>query len=580
MNPLLFFGAEHYAALGLFAFSCLGFGRLLFLVIKATPLSDPWMERGLSSAVGLGVFITLVQFLAIAGQLNAPAVLIITAAGLISSTALCKLPRFSSIRKLHASSIILIIGMALHTGLFPLRVPLNWDELAYHLPHAREWARTGHIVITDWLRYPFFPFNYDLLYAASITAVDDVMPHLLHAYAGWLTLLILHRWTFRAAGRAVACFAVIFLLVIIRPDFANAYIDMGVMLFIFAAFSCFLLWRENLENYGFLYISAFLIGVACGSKYQALTFVPLFAGATLLLTRRSQVLARCVGLILLPCAYWYIRNAYLTGDPFDPLGGKFFGFTDWNLGDYQRQLADIHANFGWPPSFLLLALLSPIALRHRLSRPHVSCAIVFSSYAFGVWLVTSHYPRYLMPAFPVLAALAAVGLMMPIQSVFNTYAREIHFKRSVTTGAWLVASIFFLGLVGIELRHAGNYQISVIAVTPVQRKAIVATAFPEYAGVINYFAKHTGRKIYQIGLEGVTYYLPHPIYGDHFGPWRYSDRVSLSPADLADFLKKKNLNSLVFSAISYPLILQNPKLNDYFELVYSDSIYHILNLRE
>ena len=39
--------------------------------------------------------------------------------------------------------------LALPTLLAPLSPPMAWDELAYHLPHAREWARSGRLVVTE-----------------------------------------------------------------------------------------------------------------------------------------------------------------------------------------------------------------------------------------------------------------------------------------------------------------------------------------------------------------------------------------------------------------------------------------------
>jgi hypothetical protein len=96
----------------------------------------------------------------------------------------------------------------------------------------------------------------------------------------------------------------------------------------------------------------------------------------------------------------------LTGAPFNPLDGKLFGLSDRNLTDYQFQLDDVKRNAGWPRWVIWPALLAPfIPMVRRL--PGAPAAMIASAAALGVWLLTSRYPRYLMPFYPVLALLAA-----------------------------------------------------------------------------------------------------------------------------------------------------------------------------
>ena len=75
----------------------------------------------------------------------------------------------------------------------PLAPPAAFDELMYHLPYAREVAHSGSLGIHEWLRYPWFPYNYNLLYAAALLVGDDVLPHFLNALAGWLSVWMVYR---------------------------------------------------------------------------------------------------------------------------------------------------------------------------------------------------------------------------------------------------------------------------------------------------------------------------------------------------------------------------------------------------
>ena len=136
--------------------------------------------------------------------------------------------------------------------------------------------------------------------------------------------------------------------------------------------------------------------------------LPLLALVLLVRTRSPRDWLVAVVGLLLPCVYWYARNYLLTGDPFNPLGGKLFGFSDWNAADYQLQFDDIKRNFGWPSWLLWPALQTPFAARVR-RLPGAQGAMIFGAFGTVAWLLTSHCPRHLMPFYPVLALLVAAG---------------------------------------------------------------------------------------------------------------------------------------------------------------------------
>jgi hypothetical protein len=91
----------------------------------------------------------------------------------------------------------------------------------------------------------------------------------------------------------------------------------------------------------------------------------------------------------------------------------------------------------------------------------------------------------------------------------------------------------------------------------------------------------TGR-IYQWGLEGVIYYAPHPIWGDHFGPWRYRDRdiQRLSSNDLAKKLTHDGFETLLVRSDSVPGLEAKPDFRRYFQEIAGANghkAYRILN---
>ena len=123
----------------------------------------------------------------------------------------------------------------------PLAPPTESDELMYHLPYAREVMHSGSLVILEWIRYPWFPFNYQLLYAGALMVVGDVFPHLLNALASWTSVLIVYRLGVLHLDRVAACLGAAICLVL--GNYWSARIDNGVALFVLAACTA-LWWRE------------------------------------------------------------------------------------------------------------------------------------------------------------------------------------------------------------------------------------------------------------------------------------------------------------------------------------------------
>src|SRR5439155_306407 len=75
--------------------------------------------------------------------------------------------------------------------------------------------------------------------------------------------------------------------------------------------------------------SALAAGAALGTKYVAILFVPWLVAVAVVLAWRSlprwrhlMIFAVC---LLLPCAYWYLRNFAWTGNPLYPLNVDLFG---------------------------------------------------------------------------------------------------------------------------------------------------------------------------------------------------------------------------------------------------------------
>jgi len=595
MLATLLYAAGMYMVLATVLLACWGIGSF-GIGARINSSSDGDGDGPLLAVMavllGLAVAICVCQGLAVAGGFNAVNVGLMWAMGLLSAA----VRLWRRWRQPHRSrtkpepwtpaarvAFALLALLLLSTLPKPLGPPLAWDELMYHLPHARLWALDGKLTVHPWLRYPWFPYNIDLLYACALLFGSDVMPHLLNGACGWLTALLVYRLGRQYADRTTACIAAAIWLKLTGSEYASAYVDMPVSLFVFGGMVGFLQWHRSRAADGadarrWLAIGALFLGVAAGSKYQALMVLPPFAVLLVRRDRSAKTGLIAVAALLLPSAYWYARNTLQTGDPFAPIGGRFFGFTDWNLEDYRVQFADLHKNAGWPHWLLWPALFTPFMARMR-KRPEWRAALWLGAYLLATWALTSRYPRYLMPAYPVLALLAATAWLAggrlllstpPLRAVRERLGTVRNTHRPLP--AWGLLAVACLALLGTN-RHIGR-----IAPTEARRERVLAANVTGYDTLVHLRQLPPG-KVYQMGLEDAIYYTPGQVHGDVFGPWRYRDFSELAPEALHRVLVQQDFDTLLVHSARVPGVESRPGFRRFFERLHAHgdvSLYRVV----
>lgn len=585
------FVIKNYATLFLLMLVFWGMGQTIIKFIGSVS-GDKWIDMAMACTFGLGIFILFLQILAVNGHLQRANLNIWIFAGLLFAcfhialawkTKLVKNKTSSDVYEINTSSWFgfCLIALALvPTFISPFIPPNDWDELMYHLPHANQWAETGRLTVNEWLRYPWFPYNFNLLYAAALILRGDILTHLLHASAGWIVALMVYRIGIRYSSRGVATIATLMWLILVKDLFSNAYVELGVTLFITTASVACLFWIENPARRGWLLITAFMLGLAAGSKYQALTFVPFFCAVVIFRDRRISSMALAATVFLLPCLYWYARNALVTGDPFNPLGAKLFGFYDWNLQDYEWQVMEIKRVTNWPKEPLWPLLLIGFFKPWRQSRA-LRSAFFFGFYAMFVWYFTSHYDRYLVPAMPVLALLSAWTLAKSGVHV------NINIKKLIPWFIPIYQRYSLIALGGLVFVLALIFSVSAVrkvvprvALTDQQRGEFLRQNIVAY-DLLMQLRQQTNLKIYQFGLEGVIYYGPSPMWGEIFGPWRYSDLSGLSVSALSSNLRMQGFNTLLIRNEALAPFLQQEEFNKYFQHLFLGNgaqAYRIIDL--
>ncbi|WP_288253379.1 phospholipid carrier-dependent glycosyltransferase [uncultured Hydrogenophaga sp.] len=600
------FAAAHYAALAVFVLGCWGLGRALLARLAPPPRRDAGLEAAMAAALGVGLFICAFQLLAIFGAFKPGATVALIAAGVLAA-ALQLRPWWREVRALHIAgapaapwtraeriAAIALALVALPALVAPLAPPAAFDELMYHLPYARQVAQQGSLGIHEWLRYPWFPYNYNLLYAAALQVGDDVLPHFLNALAGALSAVMVYRLGLQHANRLTACIGAAIWIGI--GDYSNALIDMGVALFVLSACVALWWWRESQPLQGgtrWLGLAAFCLGVAAGSKYQALTFLPLVALFVVWHERRPKAWALALLCFLVPCIYWYARNAVMTGDPFNPIGARVFGFTDWIPADYVQQVADVRDHAARPNALIWAVFLAPFSLLWKRSAA-LRAAGWFCFYSVAVWLLTSRYPRYLTASFPLLALMAAIGwqvlfgwMAAGVRRAFGAKGEPVEATPAAAApapagrlglaGDWIVV-LLLAALAAVSLGQTAG-KVAMISPTPETREAFLRQHVPGYAAM-DYLRQHANGRVYQIALNEAIYYGPNPIWGDTLGPWRYRDFLLLLPGDMARKLAAKGFTAIVMPTSMVPTLATRPGFDEHFALLYEKDggrVYRILS---
>jgi hypothetical protein len=170
-------------------------------------------------------------------------------------------------------------------------------------------------------------------------------------------------------------------------------------------------------------------------------------------------------------------------------------------------------------------------------------------------------------------------------ALFHSPANKLHLRftinRRYTTGLKLLAFAFLLVLFAKTFVHKLERQWLQIAATPTARVDFLRSHVMAYDLLTQLDQSSTGR-IYQWALEGVIYYAPHPIWGDHFGPWRYRDwdLVGLSSNDLAKKLTQDGFQTLLVRSDFVPGLEAKPDFRRYFQEIAGANghkAYRILN---
>jgi len=449
--------------------------------------------------------------------------------------------------------------------------PSDHDTIRYHLYLPERDLLWGRIRVEfGWSIYEFFP------------PLSTMLTRLVYALGGPVGAQLLNiLWQIIAAGTAAALTfrlsrrtdiawlaALFFLSQRVSINLASAV----SVEFVMAAYAgCTVLAAivfMHRPNIAMGIILGLVIGGLANVKHHGLVYAAcVFLPLILISIRRKEyryplVMAAVIALLaILP---WLIRNWVVTGNPIFPAFHQLFGdninlfeqilatdkigsdylsvaFLPWTIFVNQNKFDGLQ--FGIP--FLLLFL--PFAFINRDRRYLYLLAVITTAY-FAMWfLVMPNYIRFLVPLFPILCTVAALGA-----GTIADATRAVKWSRG----------IILIIVVGLGIAQAGFLTATGIRRIPAALKITSPVEYLESKPFLyysqynacNWVTDHLANgEAYLALLNSPTYYCPvaraFPDFlpGDEKTSYKRKGRATPPPQWLGDQLLRCNVRYVIIA---------------------------------
>lgn len=249
------------------------------------------------------------------------------------------------ISRLNTFYVLLIAGSILCILLLASVPPVSRDALTHHLFIPKLYLQHGGMYEIPYLSVSYYPMNLDLLYLIPLYFKNDIAPTFIHFAFALITSVMIYRYLVRRISKTYALLGVLFFLsipIIVRLS-STAYVDLGLICFLFASLLYLFDWIESGFKLKCLILSGIFCGLAIGTKYNGLIglfllglFVPFVYARYHVGQKQYAVKAIGCCVIFVVTAVimfspWMMRNIAWTGNPIYPLYNSLFKIVDTNV---------------------------------------------------------------------------------------------------------------------------------------------------------------------------------------------------------------------------------------------------------
>ncbi|MEK6837194.1 MAG: hypothetical protein AABX69_00960, partial [Nanoarchaeota archaeon] len=361
-----------------------------------------------------------------------------------------------------------LVGVIIFFAIFNLLASLapawSYDTTMYHLAVPKIYAREHSFVALPSLIHSNLVMMPHMLFLAAIVIKDGTLANLVNFTFSILLAIGIYSFcrSFLGSGKkaGIIASAIFLTLPIISVYSVSAYADIPLAFFAFSAFYAFVVWAERGSERGsnggsdksgvrslapgWLVVSAFMAGLAAGSKLTGLAFVAVMAALIFfyrLFGRKHESLQHFLKTTLFATTVFtllalavafpaYMKNWVYSGNPFFPMlfnvfGGKFlnadvaaffsatlqlqrgtsvslgnFLLIPWNITMHPLRFIE---QLGIGPLFLAFVPLLLFVKQNRI----IVLVLAAGLLPLVSWFVTSQALRYATFAFPFLSIVAA-----------------------------------------------------------------------------------------------------------------------------------------------------------------------------
>lgn len=463
----------------------------------------------------------------------------------------------------------ILMGVIFLEVILNLTPPVSRDALIHHLAVPKLWLKHGGFYETPWANFSYYPMYINLLYFVCLFFKNDIAPKFIHlafglATGGLIYIYLKNKYNSNWGLLGVVIFITTPIVIWLST---SAYIDLGMTFFTTASLLAFLKWRDSEYNlFKWLCISACCMGVAIGSKYNALIawfFINLILMYSYARDTERQMMALKYGAIFfvisaVVASPWYLKNYFLTQNPFYPLFNSFF--QSWHQQPIQEILQNrvlqktsgvgffrlrevMYGETFWETLLIplrmffqgddhsyryfqgvlnpLLIVFTPFLFLDKFNRRDKFVFGFFSAFFIAIaFFTTAKQVRYIVPVLPFLAILAVIG----IKNVDGRLKGTVWFSYSRYNNhiIFISRTILFAGigiLLACNLLYLNNRAIIIQPFNYVfkheNRDAFLRRNLNHYAAV-EYINNHLSKdaKIFTMFLGRRGYYLERDYKND------------------------------------------------------------------
>jgi hypothetical protein len=610
--------------LAILVFMVTGLGMLVLSGIRLSDISFGeiiFYSAGIGFGVaGYGVFFLglLDGFHTLPLRLLLMVLLILSSAGWLRSKGATMLPPDpGQLRSLGDRLTCFLLLCCLLVGLLLTLTPeIGKDALIYHLAVPKFFLKHHGITFIPGNIFSNYPLHSEMLFLVGLFLQGDILARGMHFLMLLFILLGMHQFIrHRMKGHAYPALSLLIFCTLptVYAVSHMAYNDLFVTFYATAAVFAFINWFDRPEK-GWLILCGIFTGLALAGKYTAL-FLP-FIGLLGILWASRHHRYRFGGALRLLLLYgfivamvgspFYIKNWFMTGNPFYPFLYGIFGGRGWDpqqaqFYDFFVQSLGMGRTFldfillPWNLSFLAKmgspdfdGIVGPIFIASLpfaigLRRPPIALKMmgIYCLLMFLFWASAAQQIRYLIPIFPFLAIIAGFIL------TGNRSRKIVFYLLSIL----IAGSLAFNGYEIVkEFRKINPARV---AIGKESRAEFLHRMLPSY-GMFDFMNRHlpADATIFLVYMKNWTYLCDRACYSDSmFESYTIQKMLSQAsaPAQVAATMAEQGFTHILFD-INYiygPLSTFAPSeqalfqafTHEHLELLKADHSYYLYRIR-